>query len=481
MSNGSPITSTVNITLPPLGNGAYNKRIGLVAVVATFGGLLFGYDTGVLNGALSLMIAPGALAPDGLNAVQEGLITFTLLIGAAVGAFLGGRLSDSMGRRKNIILLAVLFFVGAGGCVIAPDYATLLAFRFLLGLAVGGASVTVPVYLAEVAPFEKRGGLVSRNELMIVTGQFLAFLINAIIANVFGEDENAWRYMLAVAVVPAVFLFFGMLRMPESPRWLIAQGRDHEALAVLRTIRSVERAEAEMDEVRALATIGQQEKAGTYAEIFRTPWIRHLLFVGIGLAAYQQLTGINSMMYYGTQVLEEAGFGETAITFNVFNGVMAVGAMSLALTFINKINRRTLLIVGFVGTTVGHLFVGSVGLWLPEDNPARPWLLLTGILLFIGIVQATIGPVVWLMIAEIFPLKMRGRMIGLTVLVLWLTNALISLAFPSLIAAMGFGTFLLFAAVCALGVLFMITAAPETRGRTLEDLEEQFRRKYSRV
>lgn len=479
MSHGSLTTNSVNVKLPPLGDGiAYNKRLGLVAVIATFGGLLFGYDTGVLNGALSFMVEPGGLSVNGLSSVQEGLITFTLLIGAAFGAFTGGRLSDAMGRRHNIILLAILFFVGAVGCVIAPGYGVFLVFRFVLGLAVGGASVTVPVYLAEVAPFEKRGSIVSRNELMIVTGQFLAFAINAIIANLFGHHEGVWRYMLAVAVVPAIFLFFGMLRMPESPRWLIANGRDDEALAVLMTVRSKERAVAEMEEVRQLAELEKVEKAGSYSEIFRTPWIRHLLFVGIGLAMYQQLTGINSMMYYGTQVLDQAGFGSSAITFNVFNGVIAVGAMLLALTFINKFNRRTLLIFGFAGTTVGHIFVGTVGLVLPEGNPIRPWLLLIGILAFVAIVQGTIGPVVWLMIAEIFPLKWRGRMIGLAVLSLWAINAIISLAFPILVEALHFGTFLLFAVVCFLGTLFMITSAPETRGRTLEDLEEQFKEKY---
>jgi sugar porter (SP) family MFS transporter len=452
-----------------------------VAVVATFGGLLFGYDTGVLNGALSLMVEPGALSATGLTPLQEGFITFSLLIGAAVGAFLGGRLSDSMGRRRNILLLAVLFFVGAVGCVVAPGYGVLLVFRFVLGLAVGGASVTVPVYLAEVAPFERRGSLVSRNELMIVTGQFLAFAINAVIANVWQEDANAWRYMLSVAALPAIALFVGMLRMPESPRWLVSRGREEEALTVLRTIRSEERAVAELEEVRVLAAAERRTYTKSYAEIFRTPWARHMLFVGIGLAMYMQLTGINSMMYYGTQVLDEAGFGSSAITFNVLTGVIAVGAMLVALTFINKVRRRPLLIFGFAGTTVGHVFVGTVGIGLPEGNPLRPWLLLVGILAFVAIVQGTIGPVLWLLISEIFPLEWRGRMIGLAVLSLWSINAVISLAFPVLVAELQFGTFLIFAVICLMATLFMITSAPETKGRTLEDLEEQFAAKYQNI
>jgi sugar porter (SP) family MFS transporter len=267
----------------------------MVAVISTFGGLLFGYDTGVLNGALSFMSSYFNITP-----WEEGLITFVLLMGAAVGAFLGGRISDRWGRKGFIIILALLFFVGALGAVFSMGFGTLLIFRFVLGLAVGGASVTVPVYLAEVAPFEKRGSLVSRNELMIVTGQFLAFLVNAIIGNIWGSNPEVWRYMLAVAALPAIILFFGMLRMPESPRWLVSQGRYDEAHTVLTTLRSPERAAAEMAEVQHLAALERQERLGSWKEIISTRWTRKLLFIGFGIGIFQQLTGINSMMYYGT-------------------------------------------------------------------------------------------------------------------------------------------------------------------------------------
>lgn len=475
MSHGASTTHTADITLPPVGEGPHTRRLGLVAVVATFGGLLFGYDTGVLNGSLSFMVDYFGISP-----AQEGLITFSLLVGAGIGALIGGKTSDLLGRRRSIVVLGVVFFAGALASALAPTFGSLLAFRFLLGLAVGGASVTVPVYLAELAPFENRGSLVSRNELMIVSGQFLAFAINAVIGNVWGTNEHVWRYMLAVAVLPAVALFVGMLRMPESPRCLVARGREDEAYQVLLQLRSEERARAEIDEVRQLAELEREERTGTWADLKTQTWVRRLLFIGLGLAAYQQLTEINSMMYYGTQVLEEAGFSrDAALSFNVLNGVMSVGAMAVALTIINKFDRRTLLLFGFGGTTIAHLLVGTIGLVLPEGNPVRPWLLMVCILAFIGIMQGTIGPLVWLMIAEIFPLKFRGIMIGITVLALWDTNAIVSLAFPSLVAAMGFGTFLLFAFVGFLALLFVATSVPETRGKTLEDLEEQFRTDYS--
>ena len=181
-----------------------------------------------------------------------------LIFGAALGAIIGGKLSDVRGRRENILMLAVIFAVGTLGCVFAPSWEVLAVFRFILGLAVGGASATVPVYLSEISPVERRGSLVTRNEVMIVSGQFAAFIINFIIFRVCGENPDVWRYMLAVAVLPAFVLFFGMLRMPESPRWLVSKERDAEALEVLKQVRSPERAEAEMAEVHLLA---EEEKA----------------------------------------------------------------------------------------------------------------------------------------------------------------------------------------------------------------------------
>ncbi len=216
--------------------GRPRSRLGLVAVIVTFGGLLFGYDTGVINGALDPLTADL-----GLTALTEGIVVSVLIFGAAFGAMFGGALSDRHGRRHNILLLALVFMIGTLGRVLSPSWQVLALFRFILDLAVGGASATVPVYLAEIAPVERRGSIVTRNEVMIVTGQFAAFVINAIIFNIWGEVEGIWRLMLLVAVLPAIGLFIGMLRLPESPRWLVSQGRDEEALAVLSQVRTAER------------------------------------------------------------------------------------------------------------------------------------------------------------------------------------------------------------------------------------------------
>ena len=471
MSHGPPPSSAVGTpTLPPDTPGPHTSRLGLVAVIATFGGLLFGYDTGVINGALEPMQSDLGLTP-----FRTGVVSAILLLGAAVGAALGGRLSDWQGRRNNILLLAVIFFVGAMGCVLAPNYEVLALFRFVLGLAVGGASATVPVYLAEVAPYEQRGSLVTRNELMIVFGQFAAFVINAIIFNIWGEQESVWRYMLFVAVLPAIVLFVGMLRMPESPRWLVSKGREQEALGVLRQVRSPERAEAEMNEVHELAQQEKESRRGGFADL-AVPWIRRLVIVGIGLGIVQQLTGINSVMYYGTQLLQEAGFSNrAAIILNILNGVFSISGLLVGLYLMDRVNRRVMLLGGLIGTTTSHLLIGLSSLLLPEGQ-FRSYMILLFVVTFVFIMQGTLGPLVWLMLAEIFPLEIRGFAIGVSVFLLWITNFFVGLFFPSLVAGIGISyTFFLFAVVGALSLAFVYTMVPETRGRSLEQLEEQFR------
>ncbi len=460
--------------LPPDTAGPHSRRLGVIAVVATFGGLLFGYDTGVINGALE------PLKDDlSLTAFTEGFVVSILIFGAAIGALIGGRLSDRYGRRHNILLLAGVFVVGTLGCVLAPSWEILAVFRFVLGLAVGGASATVPVYLAEVSPFEKRGSLVTRNEVMIVSGQFAAFVINAIIFNVWGEHQSVWRFMLLVAVLPAIALFVGMLRMPESPRWLVAQGRDDEALAVLRQVRSPERAEAEMAEVYALAEEEKVSQTGGTTDL-SVRWIRRLIFIGVGLGVFQQFTGINSVMYYGTQLLSDAGFdSSSAIIANTLNGLFSVLGITVGLLIMNKVDRRTMLIAGFSLTTFFHLLVGLSALLLP-DGTAKAYFILVFVVLFVFCMQGTIGPLVWLMLAEIFPLKIRSFAIGICVFMLWIANAAVALAFPPVVNALGIApTFFVFVALGLVALLFITTQVPETRGRTLEELEDQFRREYS--
>lgn len=457
------------IELPPLVDGPHTKRLGQVALVATMGGLLFGYDTGVINGALEPMSEELGLSVD-----NEGLVTSTLLIGAALGAALIGRLSDGWGRRKTIILLACIFFLGTVLCVVAPGLSMLLIGRFMLGLAVGGASTVVPVFLAELAPYEIRGSLSGRNEMMIVVGQLAAFVMNAILGNVLGHVDGVWRIMLAVAALPAIALFIGMLRVPESPRWLMARGRYDEALEVLKTIRSEDRAEAELAEVRALVKLESKTRETGISSILRNKWLRRILLVGIALAVFQQLTGINSIMYYGTIVLGEAGFGrQAALIANVAPGIIAVIGAFIALWMMEKINRRTTILTGYTLTATIHLLIGLSSMLLPEGSAARPWVLLVLIVAFVGAMQTFLNVATWVLLSEIFPLHMRAVGMGISVFCLWIANALLSRFFLNIVDAFSLtGTFFGFAVINVIAVLVMFKFLPETRGRSLEDVEE---------
>ena len=463
-------TAVTHPSLPPDTPGPHSKRLGLVAVIATFGGLLFGYDTGVINGALEPM------KDDlGLNAFREGFVVSILIFGAAIGALVGGRLSDRYGRRHNILVLAGIFALGTLGCVLAPSWQVLALFRFVLGLAVGGASATVPVYLAEVSPYERRGSLVTRNEVMIVSGQFAAFVINALIFNFWGEHDSVWRFMLLIAVLPAFVLFFGMLRMPESPRWLTSQEREDEALEVLEQVRSPERAEAEMAEVRALAEEEKEAQTGGWADL-AVPWIRRLLLIGIGLGVFQQFTGINSIMYYGSQLLEDAGFtAKAAIIGNTLFGLASVLGITVGILVMNRINRRAMLLGGFALTTGFHLLVGLSALLMP-DGDVKPYVILGFAVLFVFSMQGTIGPLVWLLLAEIFPLKIRSFAMGVCVFCLWMANAGVAFGFPPVVEAFGIApTFFIFAGLGVAALVFIYTTVPETRGRTLEEFEDEFK------
>lgn len=462
--------SSTGTTLPPLGTGAHRRRLGVLALVATFGGLLFGYDTGVINGALRPMTQEL-----GLTTLTEGVVTSSLLFGAAVGAMLGGRVADGWGRRKTIITLAVVFFVGTLTCVLAPSFGVIVVGRVLLGLAVGGASTVVPVFLAELAPYEIRGSLSGRNELMIVIGQLAAFVVNAVIGGLWGEGHGVWRVMLAVCALPAIALFVGMLRVPESPRWLASKGRDAEALAVLQQVRTTERARAELDDIiRANQREAQVERQSGWRTLLGNKWLVRIVLIGAGLGVAQQLTGINSIMYYGQTVLIESGFqASAALIANIAPGVIAVVGGWIALANMERIDRRTTLILGFSLTTVCHFLIGIASVALPAGNPARPWVILLLVVAFVGSMQTFLNIAVWVVLSEIFPTQIRALGMGISVFCLWIANALIGLFFPTVVAATGItGTFFGFAVVGLLALLFIWKFVPESRGRTLEDVEQ---------
>ncbi|MFB9757054.1 sugar porter family MFS transporter [Ectobacillus funiculus] len=449
------------------------KFLKLVTIVSTFGGLLFGYDTGVINGALPFMARPDQL---NLNPFTEGLVASSLVLGAAFGSIFGGRLSDSQGRRKVILYLAILFFFSAAGCVIAPNMTVMVMFRFLLGLAVGGASVVVPSYLAEMSPADRRGVLVTQNELMIVTGQFLAYVCNAVLGNVFGEAGHVWRYMLVIATLPAVALWIGVLILPESPRWLASKGKMAEALKILQKIRSESIAEQELKEIKEHISEDQNIEKISFKDL-GTPWIRRIVILGITIGSISQLVGINSIMYYGTQILENSGFGtKTALIANVANGLIAVVAVIVGISLLHKVNRRPMLLTGLIGVTVALITIG-ISASVLEGSPMLPYVVLAMTVIYLAFFQGAIGPMVWLILAEIFPVRLRGIGMGMAVLFLWLCNFLVGLFFPVLLDGIGLSaTFFLFAIFGIAGIIYVAKALPETRGLSLEQIEANFRK-----
>ncbi len=520
-----------------------HRSIGAIAAVATLGSLLFGYDTGVISGALPYMYMPYAANGLHLGALEEGLIGGTLLIGAALGALIGGRLSDRYGRRHNILMLALVFLVGALGTAFAPTLAVMYPFRFILGFAVGGASATVPVYLSETAPKRIRGTIVAIDQLMIVVGQLLAFSFNAVINQAYGGPKldiandpsgllqpgmqswdnvaglqsalggaldptawvayvnhltitggngNAWRLMLVLCSIPAVALWLGMRAMPESSRWYMVQRRYYEAIGSLKRVRDGRDGDV-VDELNEMVEKERREESlpkGTFRDILQTPWMRRLFLVGILLAVCNQTTGVNTVMYYAPKVLEYAGLGTSAaITAQVANGVMSVLGSALGLWLVFKFRRRQILITCIILVavsmfTIAGLFTGLIQPYMAAGTKPpmyAPMLVLAAMGFFMLVVQSSNGPVVWTMLGEMFPARVRGIANGAAVFCMWVVNAIITFTFPAMMSHLGGGlTYSLYGVVNVVVAIALWRFMPETSGRSLEELEEHLEGVYTR-
>ncbi len=448
----------------------HNRFLIKLTVISTLGGLLFGYDTGVISGALPFL-------KDDLNlsSVQEASVVSSLLFGAMLGALIGGKLSDRLGRKGSLTFCAVLFLLGALGSSLAPSFGIMLVARIILGIAVGAAAATVPLYLAEMAPAHRRGRMVTINELMIVGGQFLAFAINALINALFG-GAHVWRYMLIVAAIPAVALLIGLFFLPESPRWFAVRGRLDDTKRILRLSRPPEEAAEEYNIIAEHARRDvAEDKGAAMRDLREFAWMRRILWVGIGLATVQQATGINTVNYYAPTILESTGLGTSAaLILTITVGVVGVIGTILGIYLLGHVNRRPLLIGGFVGVAAGHLLLALFFL-LPEST-VRSYLILVAMLVVVFFVQTFIGTLVWLLLSEIFPMTIRGFAMGIAVFTVWTVNTIISFVFPLLVGALGSTlTFGLFAIINAGSVFFALKFCPETRGRTLEELEDDFR------
>jgi len=373
------------------------------------GGLLFGYDTGVISGAI-LFIKEDF----DLSAFMQGAVVASLLLGAMVGAAFAGPLSDRLGRRKLIIAAGVIFTVGSIVAAVSPTVGVLLAARFILGIAVGCAALVVPLYLSEIAPTEIRGAISSLNQLMIVGGILVAFLVNAVLAS-----SEAWRVMVGLAVVPSLVLLVGMIWMPETPRYLVHDGEEDEAREVLEAVRE-DGHEEELEDIRKVEA---EEQGGGLREL-GAAWVRPALLVAIGLAVFQQLVGINTIIYYAPTTLTNVGYSDqSAIYANIVIGVLNVAMTVLAIRLVDRVGRKPLLLAGLAGMVTSLLVLGvSLSVMSEPNSPGDPAAIITLVCLatFIASFAATWGPVVWVMLPEILPLSVRGAALGVAVSLQWL-------------------------------------------------------------
>jgi sugar porter (SP) family MFS transporter len=437
-----------------------NRRLLGVALIAAIGGFLFGYDTGVIGGALLFMKGDLALKTHG----QQQLTVAILLLGAMAGALIAGWTADRISRRRTKIIAGCVYVIGAAGCALAQSYWQILAGRFWLGLAVGTASFVSPMYIAEITPPRIRGGVVSFNQLMITSGILVAYIVDW----GFAPFSNNWRWMFALAVVPGAALAIGMYFMPFSPRWLVEKGRDDDAREVLERYRFEEDdVDAEIEEIK---DVSKDEMS------VRDLWakgLRRLMIVGIGLAVFQQIVGINTVIYYAPTILEFAGQKNTgALTQSVYIGCTNVFFTIVAILLLDKLGRRFFLLGGTTVLTVALVVLGVFFQSASVQHHA-PWLALVSLIVYIAGFAVGLGPVFWLMISEIFPLQMRGPAMAVCTMFNWGFNFLISYTFLSLTdLATKAGTFWIYAFLGVCAVAFFATFVPETKDRTLEQIQD---------
>ncbi|MEI6892900.1 MAG: sugar porter family MFS transporter [Pontiella sp.] len=452
----------------------------LISVVATIGGFLFGFDSGVINGTVD-----GLRTAFDLTATEVGNSVASMLIGCAVGAFFAGSLADKLGRRSLLIVAAAFFSISAWGSGVANGSTEFIIYRLIGGLAVGAASVLAPVYISEVTPARYRGAMTTIQQIAIISGLFLAFLSNYAIAGKAGGSTlefalgfEAWRWMFWIELAPALIFFFALLFIPESPRFLVACGKKDKALAVLTKLMGDEGATklAEIDD----SLSGDHHKPSLKDIVDKKFGVRPLVWVGIGLAAFQQLVGINVIFYYGAILWQSVGFNESdALLINVISGAVSIGACIGTVLLIDKIGRKPLLWGGSIGMAITLGIMATVFLCASAGDDGK--LQLTGAAGPIALVAANLyviffnlswGPVMWVMLGEMFPNQIRGSGLAVAGLVQWGANYLVTKSFPPMLGSIGLGgAYGIYAFFAFISVFFVLKFVKETKGKELEEME----------
>ena len=460
---------------PPAVSSGMTPWLALVLVVVLFAGGLFGYDQGVISGAL-----PGIKSAFSLSELMVQVVTSWVTLGALLGSLAGGEMADRLGRKRTVLVAGALFTVGAAVQYFAPDAAVLVIGRLVIGAGVGVAAVAAPLYAAELAPANLRGRFVSGYQMAITIGIFLAYLVNGRLA----ADAN-WRLMLGAAAVPGLALFIVGLVAPESPRWLMLKGRRADAAAELRRIEPDADVEPRLDAFAA--TLKQDANAAGWGELFQAEWRKPLL-VALGLAVFQQITGINAIIYYANQIFAAAGFtteaARASVTLWAVGGVNVLATL-IAIAFIDKVGRRKLLMVGLVGMGASLAVVGTAFRYIAPAGAAATAAATTAapstagivtvaaLVVFIACFAFSLGPVTWTVINEVFPARIRSRGVALATAVNWGSAWLVSQFFLSLVTALGSSlTFWLLTFFCGLGWVWVYRSVPETKGLVLERIQD---------
>ncbi len=434
----------------------------LISVVAALGGLLFGFDTAVISGTLNF-IQPYF----GLSEAALGWVVSSLLFGCIAGVLIAGRIGDLFGRKKILMLAALLFLFSAVGSALANNLMVFISARVVGGIAVGIVSILSPMYIAEVAPPKNRGVLVSLNQLAIVAGILVAFYTNYLLV---GVGENNWRWMLIVMTLPAILLFLCLFIVPESPRWLVAKNRTDEALGVLVKTSGKEKALSELTEIKkTLKNLVEP----SFKELL-APKIRPLLIIGVVLAIFQQITGINTIMYYAPKIFADIGLAdETALFQTIFIGGTNLAFTIVAMYLIDWIGRRALIIAGSAGMML--MLTGLSALYFTGLTTGMA--VLVFILGYIAFFAASLGPALWVVAAELFPNRLRNKGMSVAIVSLWVSATIVAIVFPVMLEKLdGGSTFLIFAFICLLNLLFALKYVPETKGKSLEELEVELTR-----
>jgi len=443
---------------------ADGKRFVYVAVgVAALGGLLFGFDTGVISGAILFVKEQFSL-----STMMEEFVVSAVLIGAVIGAVIGGALTGRFGRRRLIIIAGIIFTVSSISTAIAQTVAVLIAGRIIVGIAIGIASFISPLYIAELVPAKVRGSLVAVNMFAITTGIVVAYGVDYALSGIQG-----WRYMFGVAVIPSIILAFAMWRLPDSPRWLVSRSKVEQARLVLQRVRTVSDVSPEISEIQQ--SLAEQKGSGVI-ELFR-PSLRMPLIVGVGLAIFQQITGINTVIYYAPTIFEFASFetAGSAILAGAGLGMLMLFMHVLAIYLMDRVGRRPLLLIGVAGQIVGMAVLGAA-FQFQQLSGFIGYIAIGGLAIFVACFAFGLGPVFWLMISEIYPLKVRGAAMSVATVANWGMNLAIAVTFLTLLGVLGrTETFWLYGAIAVAAWVFFYRLVPETKGKSLEQIEAHWR------